>query len=33
MGEQVAQVRVDPGFKLSPASAHTWVENDFRAPR
>jgi hypothetical protein len=33
MGEQVAQVRVDPGFKLSPASALAWVENDFRAPR
>lgn len=33
MGEQVAQVRVDPGFKLSPASALAWIENDFRAPR
>jgi hypothetical protein len=33
MGERVAQVRVEPGFKLSPASAQTWVENDFRAPR
>jgi len=33
MGERVAQVRVDPAFKLSPASAHTWIENDFRAPR
>jgi hypothetical protein len=33
MGEQVAQVRVDPGFKLSPASALAWVESDFRAPR
>jgi len=33
MGEQVAQVRVDAGFKLSPASALAWVENDFRAPR
>jgi len=33
MGEQVAQVRVDAGFKLSPASAQAWVENDFRAPR
>jgi hypothetical protein len=33
MGEQVAQVRVDAGFKLSPASAMAWVENDFRAPR
>jgi len=33
MGEQVAQVRVQPTFKLSPSSAMTWVENDFRAPR
>jgi hypothetical protein len=33
MGEQVAQSRVDAGFKLSPASALAWVENDFRAPR
>jgi hypothetical protein len=33
MGEQVAQVRVQPTFKLSPSSASTWVENDFRAPR
>jgi hypothetical protein len=33
MGEQLAQVRVDPGFKLSPASALAWAENDFRAPR
>jgi hypothetical protein len=33
MGEQVARVRVDAGFKLSPASAQAWIENDFRAPR
>jgi hypothetical protein len=33
MGEQVAQVRVAPTFKLSPASAYGWIENDFRAPR
>jgi hypothetical protein len=33
MGEQVAKVRVSAGFKLTPASAHAWVENDFRAPR
>ncbi|QJD99529.1 hypothetical protein HH212_05420 [Massilia forsythiae] len=33
MGEQVAQARVEPGFKLSPSSAAAWVENDFRAPR
>lgn len=33
MGEQVARVRVDAGFKLSPSSALAWIENDFRAPR
>ncbi len=33
MGEQVAKVRVEANFKLSPASAMAWVENDFRAPR
>jgi maltose-binding protein MalE len=33
MGERVAQVRVRPDFKLSPSSASTWVENEFRAPR
>ncbi|ALK99343.1 hypothetical protein AB595_19020 [Massilia sp. WF1] len=33
MGERLAQVRVQPGFKLSPSSAQAWVENDFRAPR
>ena len=33
MGERVAQVRVRPDFKLSPSSASTWIENDFRAPR
>lgn len=33
MGEQVARVRVAPTFKLTPASALAWVENDFRAPR
>ncbi|VXB61743.1 hypothetical protein [Massilia sp. 9I] len=33
MGEQVAKVRVSAGFKLTPASAHAWIENDFRAPR
>jgi hypothetical protein len=31
--ERVAQVRVDAGFKLSPSSAQTWIENEFRAPR
>jgi hypothetical protein len=33
MGEQVAQVRVAPTFKLSPASAYGWIENGCRAPR
>jgi hypothetical protein len=33
MGEQVAKVRVSAGFKLTPASAYAWIENDFRAPR
>jgi hypothetical protein len=33
LGEPLAQVRVAPTFKLSPASAHAWIENDFRAPR
>ena len=33
MGEQVARVRVEAGFKLSPSSAQAWIENDFRAPR
>ncbi|AMO98939.1 hypothetical protein CAter282_1039 [Collimonas arenae] len=31
-GEQVAQVRVAPTFKLSQSSASTWVENGFRKP-
>jgi hypothetical protein len=29
-GAQLAQVNVEPGFKLNMASATTWVENDFR---
>jgi hypothetical protein len=33
MGERIAQSRVAAEFKLSPASASAWVENDFRAPR
>lgn len=33
MGEQVAQVRVAPTFKLTPASAYAWIENGFKAPR
>ena len=31
-GEQLAQVRVQPSFKLSRASAVIWVENDFHRP-
>ena len=31
-GERMAQVRTGAGFKLSPASAVAWVENDFRKP-
>lgn len=31
-GEQLAQVRVDAGFKLSVASAGAWVADDFRKP-
>jgi hypothetical protein len=33
MSEQLAQVRVAPSFKLTPASALAWIENDFKAPR
>ena len=31
-GEQLAQVQVAASFKLSKASAATWVENEFRRP-
>jgi hypothetical protein len=31
-GEQIAQVQVAAGFKLSKASAASWVENEFRRP-
>ena len=31
-GERLAQVRVPANFKLSPATASAWVENDFRNP-
>lgn len=31
-GEQVAQVQVGANFKLSKASAASWVENEFRRP-
>lgn len=33
VGERIAQVRVAANFKLSPASAAAWIENEFRAPR
>lgn len=29
-GELVAQQRVTPDFKLSPATAQAWIDNDFR---
>jgi hypothetical protein len=32
-GEQLAQVRVTPTFKLSRVSAAGWIEDDFRKPR
>jgi len=31
-GEQLAQVRVAPNFKLSMASASAWIADDFRRP-
>jgi hypothetical protein len=31
-GEQLAQVRVAPGFKLTRESASKWIEGDFRKP-
>jgi hypothetical protein len=31
-GEQLALVRVEPGFKLSNASASAWIDDDFRRP-
>jgi len=31
-GTQVAQVKVDAGFKLNAARATAWVEDDFRKP-
>jgi len=30
---QLAQVRVAPNFKLSQASAETWIENEYSKPR
>lgn len=32
LGEQLAQVRVSAGFKLSLQSATAWIDNDFRRP-
>jgi hypothetical protein len=31
-GERLAQVRVEPGFKLNDASATAWIDDDFRTP-
>jgi hypothetical protein len=31
-GEPLAAVRVGPNFKLSPASAHAWIDDEFRQP-
>ncbi len=31
-GELLAQVRVEPTFKLSKASANAWIEDEFRNP-
>ena len=32
-GDQLAQVRVSPGFKLNRASAMAWADNDFQKPK
>ncbi|MDQ9172227.1 hypothetical protein Q8A64_17585 [Oxalobacteraceae bacterium R-40] len=32
LGNQLAQVRVEPSFKLNAVSAAAWIESDFRAP-
>ena len=32
-GEQLAQVRVEAGFKLSARSAEAWIENEFLRPQ
>jgi hypothetical protein len=31
-GMQLAQVRVEPSFKLNATSAAAWIESDFRSP-
>jgi len=33
LGEQLAQVRVGPGFKLNASSASAWIDDDFRKPQ
>ncbi|WP_420997794.1 hypothetical protein ACKI2N_020700 [Cupriavidus sp. 30B13] len=32
LGEELAQVRVSPAFRLSKASAAAWIENEYRRP-
>ncbi|WP_153130878.1 hypothetical protein [Dechloromonas hortensis] len=31
-GEVLAEIRVEPGFKLTTSSAQAWIEDDFRSP-
>jgi len=31
-GEELAQVRVKPGFKLNKASANAWIDDGYRTP-
>ncbi|MBW8830175.1 MAG: hypothetical protein JF606_12210 [Burkholderiales bacterium] len=33
LGEQLAQVRVGPGFKLNASSASAWIDDEFRKPK
>ncbi len=33
LGEEVAQVRVRPDFRLTSASASNWIKDDFRRPQ
>jgi hypothetical protein len=32
-GEELALIRIEPGFKLTRASAERWVENEFARPK
>jgi hypothetical protein len=32
-GDELAQVRVEAGFKLTTETANAWIEADFRKPR